>query len=704
MLAVAAVVAMLANLVTREQWWRIFSGQTTHHFVIVDDSLSMADQRASESAFGAAQRVVSQIITQAARQTSPQRLTLIRATQASLSGSQSGAAERPTADLVDQIVDSQTDLQWEELRRRWDTSDLGIGMRDALEIVAQQASQVPDQRSVVYVISDFRQHDWQQRSELGQSLAKLRQSGCQLHAIRCVDQEHENLALVSLDLAEGTVAAGVPMFAQVGVRNYGTQVAEQVELTLRTHWYANQTVETAQVDELPQLIIDRIEPGETVIRQAQVFFPSSGQHVVEAQLPNDVVRSDNRRWMVVNLPDTSRVLIVDGDAEQRNVFYLQAVFQPGERAITGVLPDVQSEAFLHTATAEQLADYDTIYLLDLPSIEPSFARLLDEFVRQGGGLAMFLGPDVDLSAYNRLASEQQLVWIPVLLSHVAQLPPADRESGTDVIAQDNPIFRVLASRPGQPNPFARSLRVQSFVESQQDAQRPEGEVLAQLRDGSPLVIEQLVGRGRVVTWLTTLAPIWNNWAYEPTFPVVLLQQQARLASGRQRHSAQMSGTAVKGVLDVSRMQRSLEVVLPPTSGNTRMRVRKLLDASTGISQLIDYQIGVDAAQQRTGETDASGVYDVVRSTLSGDRDIVRYALNPDASDGQMELVPPTELAQWWGTYGGQLHEAVEWTASELGDQRESWSQLILIGLVGALVLEQLFAYACSYHIRQGARA
>jgi len=47
-------------------------------------------------------------------------------------------------------------------------------------------------------------------------------------------------------------------------------------------------------------MIDSIAPGETVTQRVQVFFADAGQHVIEANLPEDAVRGDNRRWCVVS--------------------------------------------------------------------------------------------------------------------------------------------------------------------------------------------------------------------------------------------------------------------------------------------------------------------------------------------------------------------------------------------------------------------
>src|SRR5436190_23170444 len=92
MIAVALVVAMLAQLKTRDQWLAIFGGRVTHHYVVLDDSYSMSDRVAGASAMDAAKNVLGAIIGRASQQDSPQKLTLIRYSQARGTAA-TGAAE-----------------------------------------------------------------------------------------------------------------------------------------------------------------------------------------------------------------------------------------------------------------------------------------------------------------------------------------------------------------------------------------------------------------------------------------------------------------------------------------------------------------------------------------------------------------------------------------------------------------------------------
>ena len=125
------------------------------------------------------------------------------------------------------------------------------------------------------------------------------------------------------------------------------------------------------------------------------MFPKSGHHVVEAILPDDSLASDNHRWTVIDILEGEPILVVDGDSQGRNSYFISSVFQPGSRAVTGVVPDIKPPAFLRRLQPEQLAPYRAVYLLDVDQLDKSAADSLEQFVRAGGGLAIFVGEHVD---------------------------------------------------------------------------------------------------------------------------------------------------------------------------------------------------------------------------------------------------------------------------------------------------------------------
>src|SRR5687767_807250 len=93
MAVVVLVVAMLAQLKTRDQWLAIFGGRVTHHYVVVDDSYSMSDRVAGASAMDAAKQVMAAIVGRATQEDSPQKLTLMRYSQVRGEGLGLGASD-----------------------------------------------------------------------------------------------------------------------------------------------------------------------------------------------------------------------------------------------------------------------------------------------------------------------------------------------------------------------------------------------------------------------------------------------------------------------------------------------------------------------------------------------------------------------------------------------------------------------------------
>src|SRR5688572_9237608 len=67
-LAMVVAVAMLAQWMARNQWFSLLSGRVTHHFVLLDDSLSMSERFGGATAFDKATQTLTQIASQAMAQ------------------------------------------------------------------------------------------------------------------------------------------------------------------------------------------------------------------------------------------------------------------------------------------------------------------------------------------------------------------------------------------------------------------------------------------------------------------------------------------------------------------------------------------------------------------------------------------------------------------------------------------------------------
>lgn len=702
MAVVAVVVAMLAQWVTRGQWFQLFGGTPTHHYVLLDDSVSMSDRWGGTSAFDLALSAVQRIGAQASSEDTPQRFTLIRYSRAARWGSQSEGEEAASvADFLSHVVDADFDVTLEEARHGFEVTELAVGPTPALSVLAEMIRESREEHRMVYLVSDFRSAEWSRPREARDSLREIEDSVASIQLVDCVQEMRQNLAVVDIRPVGDTQAAGVPLFVSIAVRNFGPQTARNVPLNVRTVYYPPESSavdrpESAagRVDDLPTVLIEEIEPGQTVERRVQVFFPQPGRHVVKALLPDDPVAADNRRWCVLEFPEHEPVLIVDGSPDQRHAYFLESVFRPGGRVTTGIAPEVHPPVFLRDVAPQRLEDYRAIFLLDVSRLDERAVETLETYVSGGGGLAFFAGPQVDPSYYTQRFYRGGTGLFPLPLEREDFLPREDMGRAPDIEVAEHPVFEVFLD---ERNPFIRLITVETYVRPSLDW-RPDPEsgvtVAASLRNGMPLVVERRFGEGRVVAFLTALAPGWNNWGNDPSFVVVALRLQAHLAAGRRDFDARSLGSPLSVVLPAEGYREDFQFVVPGELPDTRQVIDVSASRREGDANEMQVRIG---GRLLDDATDRSGIYEAWTVRSTGQADVRRFALNVDPDGGDLRLVDPAELLAALEPVRAEYQVAQQYTYEQAGWGQGQRNLLLLILLVGLLLGEQAVAYSASYH-------
>lgn len=712
MAALVLVVAMVAQPKTRDQWLAIFGGRVTHHYVLLDDSYSMSDRVAGESAFDAARRVIAAIVGRAAQEDSPQKLTLLRYSQARPAGTEPLPPAAAVADFNAEPINAQFDLVLERKLRSLEPTALAVGPKEALTLVRQLMDQHRDETAIVYLLSDFRVKDWDRPAELRDLLGQLRHARGELHLVDCSRSREPNLGIVALQPADDTRAAGVPLFVHIHVKNHGDRPATKVQLKVHATTCPEEEAARlpptaadqfqAQTEEVATLLIDQIGPGETVQRRVQVYFPQPGRHLVEASLPDDPVETDNRRWCVIDTPAGQRVLIVDGSPEQQHAYFLEAAFRPLERSNTGIRPDVRPLAMLRDATLETLNQYAAIYLLDVPRLDGSAVATLQSYVEGGGGVALFVGPSVQNRYYNEVLYRGGEGLLPAPLGLDASLPLAVDPGTSDLELTSHPIFAFFRN---ETNPLIRGVKLDRYRRLAEGF-RLDGqsrlEVLAWTRDKHPLVLEKRSGQGTVLLFLTTLAPDWNDWAKNPSFVVLALKMQAYLSASRRQDDPRLVGTPLLVRLEASQYLPEVVFLTPGESGRSRLKIERTAQPAEEHSPLL-----VAALQRRAqeagwrGETDRPGVYEAWLRTVKGQTEVRRWAFNVEPAEGDLRTLPPAELLLRLDPVKVNYHQAEQYRQEEVAASGYNLSLLVLGGLVLLLLAEQWLGYSTSYHLPAG---
>lgn len=708
MAVIALVVAMLAQLKTRDQWLSIFGGRVTHHYVLLDDSYSMSDRVAGASAMDAARQVIASIVGRAGQEDSPQRLTLLRTSQ--VRGEIVPGTAGQVADFNAEPIDGQFDVTLERKVRTFDATQLAVGPLGALNVLKQLIGQTKDETAIVYVLSDFRTKDWESPTELRESLSQLRnRSRAELHLVNCSRSTEPNLGIVAIEPADETRAAGVPLFVNVKVKNFGAAAAQKVQLKLQSTFYPQADVAAGkaeslkgEVDDLATLLIEKLDPGETVNRRIQVYFPQPGKHVVEATLPEDPALADNHRWCVIDFPDGERVLVIDGSDEQQHAYFLEVAFRPLERSNTGIRPDVKQAAFLRDATLESLNVYSAIYLLDVPRLDGKAAETLDAYVRGGGGLAVFVGPNTNAGYYNQALYREGQGLLPAPLGTETELAPALDPGEPDLELMNHPIFSFFLN---ETNPLIRGVKIDRYLKVG-DAWKPGPEtaveVIARTRDKTPLAIEKRHGNGEVLLFLTTLAPDWNDWAKNPSFVVIVLKLQSYLATAMRLDDSRLVGTPLDLQLEAAKYRNDLEFIVPGEKAGARQKIEtRAAPPEAGAATLVASLGRTSIDGRPRGETDRAGIYEAWPITTKGEIDLKRWALNVEPDEGDLTQMQPADLVQKLDPVKINYHLADQYQQDEVASTGYNLSSLILFGLILLLIGEQVLAYSASYHVVPG---
>lgn len=660
---VVLLVLVVAQPLLRSQWGSLFGGTRTHHIVLLDDSFSMSDRWADTDAFTEAKAVIQRIGVEATRQVQPQKFSLLRFSQAS----RIGLGTQP--DLFEESVATDFPGRLEKTLQGLKVSQSAVGAHAALEAIGQLVGDSDGEHRIVYLISDFRAREWADPRDIRNHLLQLNETGAELHLVNCVEAMRPNLAITNLLPGPGTRAAGVPLFMEVTVENFGNAPVKEVAVLL-----------SADDQARPAITIPEIPPRKAVKERFPVHFPTAGEHVIAARLESDVVTADNFRWCVVDFPGTLPVLLIDGDPEATDARYLAAAFSPGGQVATGLSPRIEKPRYLSLNPLDQ---FHAIYLLNIDRLDQSAVDALEKYLAAGGGVGVFLGPRSQVKFVNDVLYRDGKGLFPLPIAGQAELLIDRLQKTPDLEVGDHPIFAVLA---GKRNSFLSTVLVNRYFAVAKDwtpAADAKVAVIARLRNGAPLAVERQVGEGCVVAFLTTAAPIWNNWARNnPSFVVAMLEMQAHL-SQRSADAPRPVGAPLVVKLDPTRYEPPVRFIPPGGDGPSFSS-----SAARGANGALTASLG---------GIDLSGVYQAKLTRKDGAEELRRYAINVEPEEGDLKTIEGPQLAARLEGVAYRFEQAgmFQYATEETAGYNLSESLFYLLVLL--LVAELILAWSASYH-------
>ncbi|MEO0475785.1 MAG: hypothetical protein AAF085_07430, partial [Planctomycetota bacterium] len=388
---------------------------------------------------------------------------------------------------------------------------------------------------------------------------------------------------------------------------------------------------------------------------------------------DDAMAGDNSRSIIVNVAESVRVLLVDGQpgVEDRDseVYNLATLFYSGDIPIkTTVLPDTD---WFEKPT---VGNYDLVVLANVERLPPRRVEQLKAMVEAGSGLVIFTGDQVDPTAYN---TELYAGGDGLLPAKIGVGESMDVE-GLVIEQIDNSPLRTLQQMYlDTPRLFAKTSpsKVVPVVVPDVD-DRKDTRVLARwnAQGQPPALIEKRVGNGRVVLITVTADRDWSDWPIEASYIIGVRQLGLAIAGVSDATGNLTAGQVLRQRVSASNPPSRAEVIRPGTEKTDPATI----DRSVSNQPQIVYT-----------DTHQAGLYTMTWDVPGRDEQSEkRYALSPDTRESDLKQLSEEEIKQMLPGVDLTLVDASD--PGSAGAQREIWRTLAML-LFGFVIVESAFA-------------
>ena len=244
-----------------------------------------------------------------------------------------------------------------------------------------------------------------------------------------------------------------------------------------------------------------VRPGKPASVPMVARFGDSGTFRCTLSLQEDGLVVDDRFHFTVEVGERSEVLVVDGDPSGvphlSETFFLRTALNPG-----GAYGDEGATAIsARIVTPEQLPlqsldGLRSVVLCNSPPLGGDSLLKLENFLREGGSVWIFLGDNCVADNYN------QWSFLPITLT----TPYGDRTKKRSFALGgqrgDHPLFKRKIDM--------RSARFFVAYGTASGTVKKGGAVLAHFDNGRPAMIEAPFGRGKVLLFTSTCDLAWTN--------------------------------------------------------------------------------------------------------------------------------------------------------------------------------------------------
>lgn len=451
----------------------------------------------------------------------------------------------------------------------------------------------------IYYLSDFQRTDW-----ANVDFRPLPETA-RVFFVDVGADTRENRALTKLQM-EGEAIAGGLVTIEIELSNFTPKGTEEiVKLLLDGRPAAEQSVYVA--------------PHSITKAKIPLALPEEGKHLLEAQIPHDALKADDKLFAVLEVSEKQEILLLSQMPTDTlsGVDYLEAALNPYLGSSGSIRP---RRIDVNALVEADLASVTKLFIARSGTIKAPQMKLIGDFLFSGGGIVWFLDDPADPINLATLSNEIGDEGTAMQLStwHETQsLDTAHQIIGGDF---NSPFLKLFSGTRRQD--LGRLEVYDNFSASYHG----NGKKLLTFADGTPAMTEQTHGLGQLLLLNFSTDTHYSNLAKQRFFPVWM-----------------QSVIHAFGTDHVSQLYQQVGQRVVTNLWKNDIRRSQFSDPN---GQPIKPQIEVNGQRATVAFTTTQlGVYHLT----SDDSLIAAFAVNPPAKEADLRPITMDALPQRQGT-------------------------------------------------------
>ncbi|GAB6185938.1 BatA domain-containing protein [Thermopirellula anaerolimosa] len=535
------------------------------------------------------------------------------------------------------------------------------------------------ERREIYVFSDLAAAAWpeDQISQVKRIFEGEAKTG--VYFVDVGVPQPEDSAISGLRLNREVTAGGNPVELEVECRRFGSPVSQTVAVFLRSPG-SNPTAEESLVKRSQRTVDLQADGIASLSFSLGNLSPGIHQGFValEGETP---LPANDRAYFTVEVRGAVPILIAAPPPAERHALYLSQALAPEAFRRAGTATFDCRVIDHNELPATDFGDCAAIILLDPPKLPDPVWDKIEDAVRSGKGLAIFLGRRASpAEAWNTASLQRILPARPLIQSRApaGDVYLAPRDYSHYLLSP----FRSLASSiPWDLFPVYRYWLTE--IDSQ------SAFVVAEFSDGRAAILEKTLGRGRVILAATPISDLpdetpWNLLPVGQAWPFVILANQL--------------GMYLSGAADIRLNYLPNEVVEAPTGGRDAAstflleRPADIFAPSPAPEPPVRLQPNPATGRVVVPSTDRVGNYRL-RAGVGESAYDWGFSVNFSSQAADLTRLPDERFREWFSPTGARLARTRQQLTREVSVGRSGYDLVPYLALLFVMIFaaEQVLA-------------